>query len=296
MHVVILGCGYIGLEVARRLDANEHEVIGVRRSESRVRRIRDAGFTAVQADLTDPASIATLPGADWIVYTASVGRGGTQTARDIYVDGLTDTIETYAEKSPVPDRLIYTSSTGVYGDHDGNWVDETTPPRPGGQRGDTLLEAEEIALDRAGDYGIDGTVVRFGGLYGPSRYRLERYLTKPAIEGYRNSTHRHDGAGAIAHLLEKEVAREELVLAVDDEPVDNWAFSAWLADKCGESPPPQVSVEEYLQTRDISPATAERLRSNKRCSNDRLYELGYEIAVPSVWEGYQDAIEQYRSQ
>lgn len=296
MRVVILGCGYIGLEVARRLDTNGHEVIGVRRSESGVRRIRDAGFTAVQADLTDSASIEALPEADWIVYTASVGRGGAQTARDIYVDGLTDTIETYAENSPVPDRLIYTSSTGVYGNHDGNWVDETTPPSPGGQRGDILLEAEEIAIDRAGDHGIDGTVVRFGGLYGPSRYRIERYLSRPAIEGNRNSTHRRDAAGAMTHLLESEVARKEIVLVVDDEPVDNWAFSTWLADKCGESPPPLVSVEEYLKGRDVSPATVERLRSNKRCSNDRLYELGYEIAVPSVWEGYQDAIERYRGQ
>jgi nucleoside-diphosphate-sugar epimerase len=291
MHATILGCGYVGLELGRRLDAAGHDVLGVRRSDAGRDAIRDAGLDAARADVTDPASLAGLPETDWVVFAVSAGRGGADAARAVYRDGLRNAVAAYAAHDDPPERLLYTSSTGVYGDHDGAWVEEETPPVPDSERGAVLVEAERVALERTAEVGIDGTVARFGGLYGPGRYRLERYLEGPVTEGYLNSVHRDDAAGAVAYLLTAALARDETVLVVDDDPVSKWAFADWLADRCGVARPPKQTVAERLSADDLSEGAKTRIRANKRCSNDRLRSLGYEFAYPTVREGYKQAID-----
>jgi nucleoside-diphosphate-sugar epimerase len=287
VRTAILGCGYVGLELGRQLTDAGHEVIGVRRSDAGLDAIEAAGFDAVRADLTDAASLSAVPDADWLVYAASAGGRGVDAARAAYVDGLRTVVETFGERASPPDRLVYTSSTGIYGDHDGAWVDESTTPEPATERQRVLLDAEGIALEADR---IDGTVVRFGGLYGPDRYRLDYYLDGPVTEGYLNSIHRDDAAGVVAHLLETDRARGEVVLAVDDEPVSKWAFADWLADECDRPRPPKRTVEERAEAGEVS----RRVRANKRCANDRLHELGYELRYPTVWDGYRPAIDAFR--
>jgi len=288
VRVAILGCGYVGIELGRQLTAAGHDVVGVRRSDAGLDAIEDAGFDAARADLTDATSLSAVPDADWLVYAASAGGRGVDAARTAYVDGLETVVETFDERAAPPDRLVYTSSTGVYGDHDGDWVDESTTPDPATERQRVLLEAERIAL--AGGEAVDGTVVRFGGLYGPDRYRLDYYLDGPVTEGYLNSIHRDDAAGTVAHLLETDRGRGEVVLAVDDEPVSKWEFADWLADECGRPHPPKQTVAERAADGDVS----RRVRANKRCANDRLHELGYDLRYPTVRDGYRPAIDAFR--
>ena len=271
-----------------------HEVVGVRRSADGIATLRDAGLGTARADLTDVDALRGLPDADCVLFMASPGRRGDQTARMVYIDALRAVIDEYANRDDPPDRLCYTSSTGVYGDHGGDWVDESTDPNPAGQRGSLLLEAEATALESE-QAGIDTTVIRFGGLYGPSRYAMDRYLTGPVTAGFRNATHQRDAAGAIDHLLSADAARGEVVLVVDNEPVDRWAFAEWLASECGEPDPPMVTVEERLADPSLSDVARERVKSDKRCRNDRLRDLGYEPEVPTVWAGYRSAIEAYES-
>ena len=287
MRVAILGCGYVGIELGSRLTDAGHDVVGVRRSAAGLDAIEAAGFDAVRADVTDAESLGAVPDVDWVVYAVSAGGRGVDMARAAYVEGLRTATETFGGRESPPDRLVYTSSTGVYGDHDGDWVDESTTPTPATERQRVLLEAERIAL--ASDR-IDGTVVRFGGLYGPDRYRLDYYLDGPVTEGYLNSTHRDDAAGAVAHVLETDRARGEVVLAVDDEPVSKWAFADWLADECERPRPPKQTVEERAASAEVG----RRIRANKRCANDRLHELGYELRYPAVWDGYRPAIDAFR--
>ncbi|MEF8806720.1 SDR family oxidoreductase [Natronomonas sp.] len=291
MSVGILGCGYVGLALARQL-ADDHEVVGVRRSEAGLAAVEETGAEAVQADVTDAGALDAVPDVDALVFAASSGGRDAEAARRVYVEGLRTAIEEFGARDDSPDRLVYTSSTGVYGDHDGDWVDEETPLEPTTKKTTVLAEAERIAREEAPEHGIDGAVARFAGLYGPDRYRLERYLEGPVTEGYLNMIHRADAAGVVRFMLTETDA--ELLLAVDDEPVDKWAFADWLADECGVERPPKRTKAERLDD-DLSEAARRRILTSKRCSNDRLRELGYEFEYPTYRAGYRDAIEAYRS-
>ncbi|PGF15441.1 NAD(P)-dependent oxidoreductase [Natrinema sp. CBA1119] len=295
MKVAILGCGHVGIELGRQLAARDHEPIGVRRSADGIERIESAGFEGVQADITDRESLAAVPDVDAIVFAASSGGRGAEAAREVYVDGLRTAIEEFGEREHAPERLVYTSSTGVHGDHDGDWVDEETPLEPTTDKTEVLAEAERIALEHPPEYGYEGTVARYAGLYGPDRYRLERYLEGPVTEGYLNMVHRDDAAGAVRYLLEEDLARGEVVQVVDDEPASKWAFADWLAGECGVENPPKQTKAERLADDDVSAAGRRRILTSKRCSNEKLRDLGYEFAYPTFREGYRDAIERYRA-
>jgi nucleoside-diphosphate-sugar epimerase len=322
MHVCIVGCGYVGIELGRQLVEAGHDVTGVRRSD--LDTLREAGLDAVAADVTDPDSLTALPDADAVVFAASSGGRGADAARRVYVEGLEHTISEYAKRDEPPERLVYTSSTGVYGDHSGDWVDESTPLDPQTEKTDVLAEAERVALETTAEHGIDGTVARFAGLYGPDRYRLTRYLDGPVTAGYLNMVHRDDAAGAVRFFLTGEessaqesraqesraqessrddptteladIARGEIVLVVDDEPVEKWTFADWLADECGVERPEKRTKEERLAAGDLSAAAERRILTSKRCRNDYLHDLGYEFAYPTFREGYRTAVETYRAQ
>ncbi|MFC6951693.1 NAD-dependent epimerase/dehydratase family protein [Halorubellus litoreus] len=293
MRVVVLGCGYVGIELGRQLVDRGHDVVGVRRSESGLDAIEGAGFDGVQADVTDAESVAALPDADALVFAASSGGRGADVAREVYVDGLQTALGEYATRDDPPRRLVYTSSTGVFGDHGGDWVDESTPIDPTTAKTRVLASAEAVALAADRLYGIDGTVARFAGLYGPDRYRLERYVDGPVTEGYLNMIHRDDAAGAVRFLLETDRARGDVVHVVDDEPVSKWTFADHLADACGEPAPEKQTTTERLADGDLSAAAERRIRAEKRVDNSRLRDLGYEFRYPTYREGYTAAIDAY---
>jgi nucleoside-diphosphate-sugar epimerase len=286
MRVVVVGCGYVGLELGRQLVAEGHDVVGVRRSEAGVEAVEDAGLRAVQADATDAESLSAVPDADALAYAASAGERSTAAAQETYVTGLRATIDAFGERADPPEQVVYTSSTGVYGDHGGAWVDEETPVRPASERAEVLVEAERVARDRAAEHGMAATVVRFAGLYGPGRYPVDRYLDGPVTEGWLNLVHRDDAAGVVRFALDG--ADADRLLAVDDEPVWKPDLARWLADQLGVEPPSVQSVAERLA--DADDAAAHRIRAGKRCSNRRLRSLGYEFAYPTFRDGLRPAV------
>jgi nucleoside-diphosphate-sugar epimerase len=294
MRVVVLGCGYVGIELGRQLVDRGHDVVGVRRSESGLDAIEHAGLEGVQADLTDASAVSSLPDADALVFAASSGGRGADAAREVYVDALQTALGEYATRDDPPRRLVYTSSTGVFADHGGDWVTEDTQIDPTTAKTRVLAAAEAIALAADRLYGIDGTVARFAGLYGPDRYRLERYVDGPVTEGYLNMVHRDDAAGAVRFLLETDRGRGDVVHVVDDEPATKWAFADWLADECGEPEPEKQTSTERLADADLSAAAERRIRAEKRVDNSRLRDLGYEFTYPTYREGYAAVIDDYR--
>jgi nucleoside-diphosphate-sugar epimerase len=284
MQVLVLGCGYVGRELGRQLLDAGHDVTGVVRSESGAEDLADDGIDPVRADLTDSDDVSTLPDADALVFSASTGRGSVTEARELYVDGLRGIVSEFSGRESTPDRLLLTSTTGVYGDHGGDWVDESTPIAPERAKAEVIAEAEAIVHRSP----IDGTVARFAGLYGPGRYRIDSYLDS-VTAGWRNSTHRDDAAGALAWFLTEDVARNETVLVTDGNPVERWAFGDWLAEQVGAPEPEKLTVAERVAG--LPESASLRVASDKRCRNDRLLATGYELQYPSVYEGYESAVE-----
>jgi nucleoside-diphosphate-sugar epimerase len=193
-----------------------------------------------------------------------------------YVEGLANLIALFAATGQRPKRIFFASSTAVFEQEKGEWVDETTPVAPQHYTGRRLLEAESLL------FGSDfaGTVVRFAGIYGPRRASLVDRVRRGSA-GYRpgrprwtNRIHRDDCAGALRHLM-LLTSPEKLYLGVDCEPAEESELLRWLAGAVG-APPPRAE-----RTAEEAPA-----RGNKRCRNDRLRAAGYEFLYPTYREGY----------
>ena len=239
-----------------------------------------AGIIPHAIDITRREQLGNLPGPfDWIINTVSSGRGGEEAFHGIYVLGTQNLIDWFAG-SP-PQKYLFTSSTGVYGQTDGSWVDEDSPIEPSGETGQTLLEAESLALS------IGGIVLRLSGIYGPERGHLYRqFLKSEAVmtgnpNRWMNMIHRDDVIGCI--LAAMETAEPGTVLnATDNEPVTQKEFFQWLADQLDRPLPPQKP--------DVTPL--KRAQTNKRVANSRAREILSWTPKYLTWrEGYAKLME-----
>lgn len=271
-RVLIVGCGYVGSRLARILGEFRAEVFALRRSNA----TDLAGVTNVRADLTNRGSLAALPRSlDAIVFCAGPSSPDERGYREIFIDGLGHLIEVLVAQETPPGRLVFTSSTAVYGQTGGEWVDETSPTLPRRFNGDVLLEAESLVHDGA----LPGCVLRLGGIYGPGRtrpieqVRAGRVRLDPGAAHYTNRIHQEDAARSLMHLL--TLTRVEPVyLGVDREPAPDNDVLRFLAT--------QLELSEPLMAESPSP----RRSGSKRCRNDRLVGSGYAFAYPTYREGY----------
>src|SRR5262245_15176695 len=191
--VLIAGCGYVGSALGAALVADGDVVYGLRRRVVSL----PAGIQPIEADLAVPKTLRDLPdGLDFVVYAASPGGPDDALYRTAYVEGLSRLLEALKNKRQNLRRVFLLSSTSVYGQSKGEWVDESTACAPLDFRGRRILEAE--ALLTASDQGY--TIVRLGGIYGPQRDRMiERVRSGRATypkgnPRFHNRIHRDDCA------------------------------------------------------------------------------------------------------
>ena len=213
---------------------------------------------------------------------ARAADGRTESAyRAAYVEGLQNVLA--ALPRDALQRALFTSSTAVYGQSDGETVDEASPTEPASFSGRILLEAESLLRAQMGGRGV---TLRLAGIYGPTRTRLARSVlvdgVGPGVDdasGARltNRIHRDDCAGALAHLLR---VREPspVYVGVDDAPAPIAAVRAFIADELRRA---GLEVPDH---RDGS--TGRGRGANKRCSNAKLRQSGYSFRFPSFREGY----------
>ncbi len=280
MRVLIVGCGYVGLPLGGALVGLGHEVHGLRRSTNTHAAMEDAGIMPHAIDIIRREQLDNLPGPfDWIINTVSSGHGGTEAYHGIFVVGTQNLIDWFAD-SPPP-KYLFTSSTGVYGQTDGSWVDEDSLTEPSGETGQTLLEAESLALS------IGGIVLRVSGIYGPDRGHLYRQFLKgeAVITGnpnrWMNMIHRDDVVGCILAAMET-VDPGTVLNATDNEPVTQQDLFQWLADQLDRPLPPQKP--------DVAPN--KRAQTNKRVANSRAREiLSWTPKDPTWREGYAKLME-----
>ena len=196
-RILIAGCGYLGTALGVTLVADSHTVWGLRRHWADA----PSGIEPIEADLSLPATLAGLPAdPDFVFYMASPGGAEDPLYRATYVDGLRNLIEALDARGGRPRRVFFASSTAVYGQTGGEWVDESSPTEPRHFSGVRLLEGEAVL--RGGPFAA--TAVRFGGIYGPRRMGLvDRIRTGRARyrEGhFTNRIHRDDCVGAGAQF------------------------------------------------------------------------------------------------
>ncbi len=242
---LIVGCGYVGLELTRQLAADQWRVWGMRRSPDAAEAIRQAGAEPIIGDIRSADKVLPLPPVDFAASLLAPGHADDY--QDTYVQGAEALVRLFKEKKLK--RLVWVSSTSVYGRNDGGWVDEETPPEPATDRAWLLLKAEEIILRSR----LPALVLRLGGIYGPGRMR--KPADPPAQNEavvYMNSVHVVDAAAMIRHLFQHGQPGE-IYLGVDGRPL----------------------------ARRPDAQTDRRTVSNKRCSNAKITALGYRFQFPA---------------
>lgn len=265
-RLLIAGCGDLGVRLARRLDRQAWAVHGLRRNPQHL----PANIAPISADLLDPGSLTGMDTHwDAIVYQATPDARTPEAYRNAYLQGLENLTGCCEAK-----RLIFVSSTAVYGQTQGEWVDEQTPTEPEAFSGQILLEAESVA-SRAG-----GLSVRFSGIYGPGRDFLIRLLqsgrakcrTQPPQ--WTNRIHSEDCAGTLAHLLELDHPAP-VYCATDSRPAPRCEVLDWLAGQLDIQPPKRESAASD---------------QGKRVSNRLLLNSGFSFQYPDYLTGYRELL------
>ena len=278
MSVMWVGCGDIGIRAGSALHDDGWRIAAVRRNVDSL----PATFEGHAADYTRPDSLAFAAALapDFVVTTCNPFdrsvegyRAGFETAAANLLQGL---------GAHRPRHIIMASSTRVFAEREGGWVDEHSPLTRDDEWAQAIIAAEERL--RASGHSV--SVVRFAGIYGIPGGRLIARISRgeicpPQPVRYTNRIHREDCSGFIVHLLHKAARGESLepvYIGVDDAPAPRHEVETWLARKLG------VPVPED------GDAPAEPVRHNsaghKRCRNRALRDSGYQLVHPDYRSGY----------
>jgi nucleoside-diphosphate-sugar epimerase len=282
-RLVILGCGYVGSELARQAVARGLRVTALTRNPVVAARLSAAGVEMVVAELASDGWHARIPaGAEFVLNCVSSGGGGIEGYRRSYVGGM-QSLLAWARTAPVG-TLVYTGSTSVYPQGGGVVVDETASTEGAGETARLLLEAEGML--GAGEAAARRRfVLRLAGIYGPGRHHLLDQLRNGAQEiagrgDHRlNLIHRDDIVGAIwAAFTALPKVTGGIFNVTDDQPATKAEIAGWLAAKIGV-PPPSFTGGPGSGRR---PVTPDRVISNEKLKAG----LGWRPEFPSFREGY----------
>lgn len=281
MRALIIGLGYVGQALAAELVSQGHDVAGIRRSP-----LPEAGaLTGCRVLLADVTSPETLPALerpfDWVVNCVAASGGGPDQYGAVYLEGTANVLR-WLERGP-PQKLVYTSSTGVYGQTDGSHVTEQSRTEPATETGKILVSAERLLLAPEASI-IPSVILRVAGIYGPGRgFWLRQFLKGEArIEGdgsrILNMIHRDDLVRTIIAALERG-RPGEVYNVVDDEPVGQSEMFRWLSQTLGRPMPTAIPERVDPERR--------RGLTNKWVSNAKLRrELGCCLQYPTFREGF----------
>lgn len=283
-RVLIVGCGYSGQRLAARLVGEGCAVVGTTRSVDRAARLEGAGIRPLVGELTDRELLREMDrfGPEVVFYLVPPA--------DEAHDGLGRVLAATA-RAPL-EAFVYASSTSVYGDRNGDWVDETTTPRPEGAAAEARQAAERVVVGAGWDYQTPTRVCRITGIYGPGRtlrgpLEAGDYLLIEGCDTWVNRLHVDDLVSGLIAAWRRGGDGRVYNLA-DDEPHRASAFAILAADLQGLPRPEWVSEEEAA--RRLSESRLRRKTSSKRVRNRRLREeLGVELRYPTFRDGLRAA-------
>ncbi|WP_088346119.1 MULTISPECIES: SDR family oxidoreductase [Rhodomicrobium] len=278
--LLAIGLGYSATAIAADLKAEGWRIIGTARGADGVRAIEALGYEAIAFDgeAPSPALAGALRQATHLLLSAPPGADGDPVLRH------------HANDLAAASNLAwigYLSTIGVYGDHGGAWVDETTVPKPISDRSRWRLGAEIAWAASASSLGVPLQVYRLAGIYGPGQNALERLLAgherrieKPGL--IFNRTHRTDIAATVEAGIRAGGNAVGVFNVTDDEPAPPQDVVAYAADLLGVAPPPLVPFAQA----ELSPMARSFYAESKRARNDRIKrDLGVTLAYPTYREG-----------
>ena len=285
----IVGCGDLGTAVGRLALAEGWEVCATRRRAASIPR----EFKAYPGDVTDP-ELSAPQRCDALLYCVAATERSDEAYAAAYPEGLAHALAALSRAEQIPGRVLFVSSTSVWGGERGAWVDEQTPTGPPPGPPERILEAERL-LARRLPTGVLRTSARLGGIYGPGRTAMIRAAARtldrdtgprqPKAAGtesehWTNRIHRDDAARALWHLLQHPKPPEH-VAVVDDHPSPRSAVLEYLRDLLTS-----LGAESQTETPPGAAAGTKRARSNRRISNRLLRSTGFDLLYPSYREGY----------
>jgi nucleoside-diphosphate-sugar epimerase len=278
MAKLLFGCGYLGCRVARLWRAGGEPVYAVTRTPQRAAELTAQGLRPIVADVAGPGPIDLPEDIETAVFAVGYDRSGGRPIREVYAGGMAWAIDQLPEGI---ERIIYISSTGVYGHFAGDEVDETSPCRPVREGGQACLAAEEVL--RASRLADRSIVLRLAGIYGPGRtpragdLLADRPVDAPAA-GWLNLIH-VDDAARIVLLAECRAPLPSLYVVSDGQSAKRSEYYRELARLLGVPPP------RFVEPPAESPAAA-RAASDKRINPRKLFtELQPVLEYPSYREG-----------
>ena len=280
--VLIVGCGYIGQRVAALLDTDKYHVTGVVRSRESAEKLTKSGAVAVCVDLD-----RLPPGPDWgcaqadVFYVAPPPPGGDQDLR------MQAFLASLPGKTAVR-RLVYISTSAVYGDCHGDWITETQPLKPTTPRGLRRLDAEQQLREWCRLNKAQWIILRVPGVYGPGKLPLERLrkgtpVLREIDAPYTNRIHADDLATICVAAMQCSTGNEVYNVS-DGHPGNMTDYFFRVADAAGLPRPPEVSREDAPSV--LSAGMLSFLNDSRRMDNSKLLEdLGIELRYPELQVG-----------
>lgn len=276
--VLFVGCGDLGVRSGLRLLAKNWQVAGLRRDPTRL----PEGFMSYAGDYTVSGAldfVAELQ-PQYIVATFNPSDRSEKGYFQGFAGGAENLLAGLG--SHRPRQILLASSTRVYSENAGGWVDESAALAIADPRAQAIIAAERALLESVHPV----SVIRFAGIYGHRGGRLLERIKRGEVsprepQQFSNRIHRDDCAGFLCHLLEcAETGRKlaPVYNGVDDLPAPQFEVDSWLAAALAQ----RISTAESSLARAHSPLVS----VNKRCSNHLLHEVGYALHYPDYRSGY----------
>ena len=267
---LVVGCGYLGLRIAQKWVEEGDQVYALTRSQERMEILSEEGIQPILANVAEKESLKQLPEVETVLYSLGYDRFSSHSRTEVLIKGL----ENFLDRMPgTVKQFLFTSSISVYGQSNGEWVDEDSPTEPEKENGRICLEAEELLTDILNQKNqersqIDWCIFRLAGLYGPGRVfrKLESLKSGDPIggepEAWLNLIH-VDDADRVIRTRETSDLRDSLLLVSDDLPVTRRDYYRELA-VIANAPEPEFDPTLTHQQRGTG--------LNKRCQNQKIRE------------------------
>lgn len=286
--MLIIGCGYVGLQVAQLAMAKNLTVTALARSAASAQQLQQAGIPITEGDLDQPTTLTNLPTTQAVIYYFAPPPAHGKI--DSRIRHFLQAMPTDAK----PEKVILISTTGVYGDCQGQWIDETQPVNPQAERAKRRVDAEQQLQTWATQQQVDIVILRVPGIYGPGRLPLKRLqqqlpLLDPQIAPFSNRIHVHDLANACLAAATPGITG--IFNITDGHPTTMTDYFFQVADNLGLPRPPSLDWQNAQQQ--LSSEMLSYLAESKRISNQKMQTvLGVAPRYPDLASGLAQCIQE----